>query len=158
MEGFVMEVKAIWNGIQVGIAAFGGWLGYLLGGYNGFLYGLITFVVADYITGLMCAVVEKKLSSEIGARGIAKKVLIFVIVAMAHILDKFIIGTGEILRDSVLCFYLANEGISLLENTAKLGLPIPDRLKIILAQIKSTSENNSSDKTTKTGGTDNDNQ
>ena len=144
-------MKEVWNWIQLIFAAVGGWLGWVLGGLDGFLYALIAFVVIDYITGFMCAVVDKKLSSEVGFRGIFKKILIFAMVAVGHILDTHILGTagdGSAIRTAVIFFYLANEGVSLLENAARLGLPIPDKLKEILAQLhgknKGKGENNES--------------
>ena len=131
-------MKEIWNWIQLGIAAIGGLLGGFLGGLDGFLYALIAFVVIDYITGVMCAVVNKKLSSEVGFKGIFKKILIFCMVAVGHIIDTRILGVagdGSAIRTAVIFFYLANEGISLLENTTRLGLPVPDKLKEVLAQL-----------------------
>jgi len=134
-------MKEIWNGVQLAFAAVGGWLGWTLGGLDGFLYALIAFVVIDYITGVMCAVVDKKLSSEVGFRGIFKKVLIFAMVAIGHLLDTHILGGVSALRTAVIFFYIANEGISLLENTAKLGLPVPHKLKDVLAQLHDDSKN-----------------
>jgi toxin secretion/phage lysis holin len=128
-------MREIWNWIQVGCAAVGGVLGGILGGLDGFLYALIAFVVIDYITGVMRAVVDKKLSSEVGFHGIFKKILIFAMVAVGNILDTHILGTGTALRTAIIFFYLANEGLSLLENTARLGLPVPDKLKEVLAQL-----------------------
>lgn len=130
-----MNVKVLWSNLQVGFAAIGGWLGWVLGGYDGFLYTLIAFVVIDYITGFMAAIVEQKLSSEIGFKGIFKKVLIFTMVAIGHILDSRIIGDGSVLRTAVIFFYLSNEGISIIENTSRVGLPIPEKLKDILVQL-----------------------
>ena len=128
-------MRDIWSFIQVGFAAVGGWLGYFLGGMDGFIYALITFVVVDYITGLMCAVLDKKLSSEIGFQGIFKKILIFSLVAIGHIIDKNVIGDGSVIRTAVIFFYLSNEGISILENAAHIGLPIPQKLKDVLGQL-----------------------
>lgn len=128
-------MRDIWSFIQVGFAAVGGWLGYFLGGMDGFIYALITFVVVDYITGLMCAVLDRKLSSEIGFRGIFKKILIFSLVAIGHIIDKSVIGDGSVIRTAVIFFYLSNEGISILENAAHIGLPIPQKLKDVLGQL-----------------------
>lgn len=128
-------MRDIWSFIQVGFAAVGGWLGYFLGGMDGFIYALITFVVVDYITGLMCAILDKKLSSEIGFRGIFKKILIFSLVAIGHIIDKNVIGDGSVIRTAVIFFYLSNEGISILENAAHIGLPIPQKLKDVLGQL-----------------------
>lgn len=128
-------MRDIWSFIQVGFAAVGGWLGYFLGGMDGFIYALITFVVVDYITGLMCAILDKKLSSEIGFRGIFKKILIFSLVAIGHIIDKNVIGDGSVIRTAVIFFYLSNEGVSILENAAHIGLPIPQKLKDVLGQL-----------------------
>lgn len=128
-------MKDIINTIQIVITALGGYLGYFLGGLDGFLYALIAFIVIDYLTGIMVAVLEKKLSSEVGFRGIFKKVLIFSLVAVAHIVDSQLIQTGSAIRTAVIFFYLSNEGISILENTAKIGLPIPEKLKTVLEQL-----------------------
>lgn len=133
-------MKEIWNGIQVGIAAIGGWLGWFFGGADGFLYALVAFVMIDYITGVMCAIIDKKLSSEIGSKGIFKKVLIFALVGVGHIIDSQIIGDGGVLRTAVIFFYLSNEGISILENVGYIGLPVPQKLKDVLAQLNSKSE------------------
>ena len=112
------------------------WLGWLLGGYDGFLYALIAFVVLDYLLGVMCAIIEKHLSSDVGARGILKKVVIFSLVGVAHIIDQNIIGDGGVIRTAVIFFYLSNEGISIIENATRLGLPIPEKLRDILEQLK----------------------
>ena len=133
-------MREIWKWIQVTFAAIGGWLGYFLGGWDGFLYALLTFVVIDYITGLMCAVLDKKLSSEVGFRGIFKKVLIFSLVAIGHIIDKNVIGDGSVIRTAVIFFYLSNEGISILENAVHVGLPVPQKLKDILEQLHNRSD------------------
>ena len=133
-------MKEIWNWIQVAIAATGGWLGYFLGGWDGFLYALLAFVVIDYITGLMYAMLDKKLSSEVGFRGIFKKVLIFSLVAIGHIIDKSVIGDGYVIRTAVIFFYCSNEGVSMLENAGHLGLPIPAKLKDILEQLHDRTE------------------
>jgi toxin secretion/phage lysis holin len=130
-------MKEIWNGVQIGIAAVGGWLGWLFGGTDGFLYALVAFVVIDYITGVMCAIIDKKLSSEIGAKGIFKKVLIFALVGIGHIVDHQIFGDGSVLRTAVIFFYLSNEGISIVENAGFIGLPVPQKLKDVLAQLNS---------------------
>lgn len=128
-------MKDLWNWLQIVIAAIGGGLGYFLGGYDGFLYALVMFVVLDYITGLMCAILDKKLSSEIGFRGIFKKVLIFVMVGVAHLIDSRMIGDGSVLRTAIIFFYCSNEGVSLLENASRIGLPVPEKLKGILVQL-----------------------
>lgn len=129
-------MKDIWNWVQMVFAAIGGGLGWFLGGWDGFLYALVAFVVVDYLTGLMAAAVERKLSSEIGFRGICRKVLIFMLVGIGHILDANIIGDGSVLRTAVIFFYISNEGISIVENAGRIGLPIPQKLKGILEQLK----------------------
>lgn len=128
-------MKEFWNTIQVIFAAIGGWLGYFLGGCDGLLIALIVFVAVDYITGVMCAVADKKLSSEVGFKGICRKVLIFLLVGIANIIDVQVIHTGSVLRTAVIFFYLSNEGVSLTENAAHLGLPIPEKLKAVLKQL-----------------------
>lgn len=133
-------MKEFWNTIQLVFTAVGGWLGYFLGGCDGLLYALLVFVVADYITGVMCAVSDHKLSSEVGFKGICRKVLIFLLVGIANILDVQVIGTGSILRTAVIFFYISNEGISLLENAGHLGLPIPEKMKDVLEQLHDRSE------------------
>lgn len=133
-------MKEFWTTVQVIFAAVGGWLGWFLGGCDGLLYALLAFVVIDYITGVMCAVVDRKLSSAVGFKGIFKKVLIFAVVGIGHILDTQIIGTGSVLRTAVIFFYLSNEGVSLIENAGHLGLPIPEKLKNVLEQLHNRSE------------------
>lgn len=128
-------MKEFWNSIQLVFTMIGGWLGYFLGGYDGLLYALVVFMVADYITGVMCAFADKKLSSAVGFRGICRKVLILMLVGIANLLDVQVIGTGSVLRTAVIFFYLSNEGVSLLENAAHLGLPITEKLKAVLAQL-----------------------
>ncbi len=133
-------MKEFWNAIQFIFAALGGWLGWFLGGCDGLLYALIAFVVVDYITGVMCAVVDKKLSSEVGFKGIFKKILIFLLVGIANLLDVNIIGNGSVLRTAAIFFYLSNEGVSLLENATHLGLPVPEKLKSVLQQLHDRAE------------------
>ena len=133
-------MKEFWNGIQVIFAGIGGWLGWFLGGCDGLLYALVVFVVVDYITGVMCAATDHKLSSEVGFKGICRKVLIFLLVGIGHVLDTQIIGTGSVLRTAVIFFYLSNEGVSLLENAGHLGLPIPAKLKVVLEQLHDRAE------------------
>lgn len=128
-------MKEFWNMIQLVFTAIGGWLGWFLGGCDGLLFALIAFVVIDYITGVMCAINDHTLSSEVGFRGICRKVLIFLLVGIANILNVQVIGTGSVLRTAVIFFYISNEGVSLLKNAAHLGLPIPKKLKDILAQL-----------------------
>ena len=133
-------MREFWNSIQLIFAAVGGWLGWFLGGCDGLLYALIVFVVIDYVTGVMAAVVDHKLSSEVGFKGIFKKVLIFLLVGIGHILDTHVIGSGSVLRTAVIFFYLSNEGVSLIENAAHLGLPIPEKLKSVLEQLHDRAE------------------
>ena len=125
-------------------AAIGGWLGYFLGGCDGLLIALVVFVAVDYVTGVMCAISDKKLSSEVGFKGICRKVLIFLLVGIANILDVQVIGTGSVLRTAVIFFYLSNEGVSLLENAAHLGLPVPEKMKEILEQLHDRAETENS--------------
>ena len=133
-------MKEFWNVIQALFTALGGWLGYFLGGNDGLLFALVIFVVTDYITGVMCAIEDKKLSSEVGFIGICRKILIFLLVGMGHILDTRIIGTGSVLRTAVIFFYLSNEGVSIFENAGHLGLPIPKKLKAVLEQLHDRAE------------------
>ena len=133
-------MKEFWNTIQLIFTAIGGWLGWFLGGCDGLLYALIAFVAIDYITGVMCAVIDHRLSSEVGFKGIFKKVLIFLLVGVANILDVQVIGTGCVLRTAVIFFYISNDGVSLLENAAYLGLPVPEKIKTVLEQLHSRSE------------------
>lgn len=128
-------MKQFWNVVQVGIAAVGGGVGWFFGELDGFFYALIAFVVIDYMTGIMCAVVDKSLSSNVGFKGIFRKVLIFVMVGIGHVIDSQIIGNGDALRTAVIFFYISNEGVSLLENAAHVGLPVPEKLKDVLAQL-----------------------
>ncbi len=133
-------MKEFWNTIQLIIAAIGGWLGYFLGGFDGLLYALLAFVVLDYVTGVMCAIADKTLSSNVGFKGICRKVLIFLLVGVANILDVHVIGTGSVLRTAVIFFYISNEGVSLTENAAHLGLPVPEKLKAVLEQLHTREE------------------
>ena len=133
-------MKGFWNTMQMVFAAVGGWLGYFLGGCDGLLIALVVFAVVDYITGVMCAISDKKLSSEVGFRGICRKVLIFFLVGVANILDVQVIGTGSVLRTAIIFFYLSNEGVSLVENAAHLGLPVPEKLKAVLEQLHDRAE------------------
>ena len=134
------HIDLIWTKIQIAITALGGWLGYFLGGLDGLLIALLVFVALDYVTGVMCAISDHRLSSSVGFRGICRKVLILMLVGIGHILDVHVVGTGTALRTAVICFYLSNEGVSLLENAFHLGLPVPDRLKAVLEQIHGRSE------------------
>lgn len=133
-------MKEFWSVVQFVFTAVGGWLGYFLGGCDGLLYALIAFVAIDYITGVMCAINDKTLSSEVGFNGICRKVLIFLLVGIANILDLNVIGTGSVLRTAVIFFYISNEGVSLLENASHLGLPVPQKIKAVLEQLHDRAE------------------
>ena len=133
-------MKEFWNTIQLAFAAVGGWLGYFLGGCDGLLYALIAFVAIDYITGVMCAISDQTLSSEVGFKGICRKVLIFLLVGIGNIIDVQVLGSPGVLRTAVIFFYLSNEGVSLLENAAHLGLPVPDAIKTVLEQLHDRSD------------------
>ena len=133
-------MKEFWNMIQVVFTMLGGWIGYFVGGCDGLLYALLAFVAIDYITGVMCAIADRKLSSEVGFKGICRKVLIFLLVGIANILDVNVVGTGSVLRTAVIFFYISNEGVSLLENAAHLGLPVPDKMKAVLEQLHKKGE------------------
>ena len=133
-------MKEIWNVIQMFFTVIGGWLGYFFGGCDGLFYALVAFVVIDYVTGVMWAINNHTLSSEVGFKGICKKVLIFLLVGIANILDVYILGQGSILRTAVIFFYLSNEGISILENASNLGLPIPKKIKDVLEQLNKDDE------------------
>lgn len=133
MRNFSIDI--IWAKIQMAFTALGGWIGYFVGGVDGLMTALLIFMVLDYITGLMCAIADKQLSSAVGFKGVCKKVLILMLVGLANIVDLHVVGTGSALRGAVICFYLSNEGLSLLENAAHIGLPVPDKLKDVLAQL-----------------------
>ena len=133
-------MKEFWNTIQVIFAAIGGWLGYFLGGCDGLLIALIVFVVCDYITGVLCAISDRKLSSAVGFKWICRKVLIFILVGIGNVIDVQVLGTPGVLRTAVIFFYLSNEGLSLTENAAHLGLPVPEKLKAVLEQLHDRDE------------------
>ena len=123
--------------LEKGIIAFFCTLfGYLFGTFDGMMAALISLIVLGYITGIIAAAAEKKLSSEVGARGIAKKMIMLLTVAVANVVDVSVIGEGNVLRSVAALFYIANEGISLLENGARLGVPIPKKLIDVLVQLK----------------------
>lgn len=128
-------MKEFWNILQLAFTVVGGWLGYFLGGCDGLILALLLFVVTDYITGVMCAAIDKKLSSSVGFKGIFRKVLIFMLVGIANIIDFQVIKQGSVIRTAVIFFYLSNEGLSLIENAAHLGLPVPEKLKNVLEQL-----------------------
>ena len=134
------SIDLIWTKLQIAITGIGGWLGYVLGGMDGLLIALVVFITIDYITGIMCAIIDKKLSSEVGFKGICKKVLILMLVGIANVIDVHVVGTGSALRGATVCFYLSNEGLSILENTVHLGLPVPEKLKEVLSQLHNRDE------------------
>jgi len=136
-------MNEIWLATQGAMAVVGGFLGWYQGGIDGALYALIAFVAIDYLTGLMCAIADKKLSSHAGFSVIAQKVLIFVLVGVGHVVDAYIIGEGSALRMAVVFFYLSNEGLSILENAAYLGLPFPEKLVEVLAKLNKKKDEDS---------------
>ena len=138
MREFTVEL--VWAKIQTAITLLGGWLGYFVGGWDGMLIALVVLMALDYITGVMCAIADKKLSSSVGFKGICKKVFILMLVGVANIVDVHVVGSGSALRAAVICFYLSNEGVSILENAGHIGLPIPEKLKVVLEQLHGRSD------------------
>lgn len=134
MSNFCTAIKFIF-------ASVGSVLSYYIGGMDGFLYALIALVTVDYITGVMNAVVHKRVSSAVGFRGIFYKVLIFALVGVGNVLDVHIVKQGAFLRTAVIFYYIANEGISILENASGIGLPIPKKLSDVLIQLKESEDN-----------------
>ncbi|MBO7206950.1 MAG: phage holin family protein, partial [Kiritimatiellae bacterium] len=128
-------MSKLWNVLSAIFAAIGLWLGLFIGPVNGLLIALIVFVITDYITGLASAIVRKELSSSVGFKGLARKVLIFLIVGIANVLDVYVLGANAVLRTAVILFYMANEGLSIIENAGEIGLPIPKKLRDVLAQL-----------------------
>lgn len=131
-----MTPEGIREAVKWFIAFFGTGICWFLGKTDGLFYSLIALITADYLSGVACAVVEKKLSSEVGFRGIAKKVLIVIIVGVANLLDLYVLKTADVLRIVVCFYYIANEGLSIVENAVRLGLPVPKKLKDVLIQLK----------------------
>lgn len=134
-------MKDIWTIIQWVFASLGCLLGYIFGNLDGFLIALIVFVIADYITGLCSAFIRKKVSSKVGFKGIIKKICIFIVVAIANIIDVNLLEI-PMLRTAVIFFYISNEGISIVENLTILGVPVPKKLKDVLTQIKEKGDKN----------------
>ena len=128
-------MREIVNGLQVIVTVLGAFVGGVIGGLDSLAYALVLFVAVDYITGIMAGVVEKKISSEVGFKGIFRKVVIFILVSIAHIIDSKILGNGSAIRTAVIFFYISNEGISILENSGRIGLPIPRKIMDILHQL-----------------------
>ena len=139
MREFTIEL--VWAKIQTAITLLGGWLGYFVGGWDGMLIALVVLMALDYITGVMCAIADHKLSSAVGFKGICRKVFMLMLVGVANIVDVHIVGSGNALRAAVICFYLSNEGVSILENAAHIGLPVPEKLRIVLEQLHGRNEN-----------------
>lgn len=113
----------------------GGYIGLLLGGVDNLLQALILFMIIDYITGIMIGIKNNKLSSKVGLSGINKKMLILVMVIIGNIIDVFVLDNGSTCRTVIIFFYLSNEGLSILENVSKLGVPIPNKIKSVLEQL-----------------------
>lgn len=132
-------MSKLWNVLSGVFAAIGLWLGLFIGPVNGLLIALIVFVLTDYVTGFASAVVRKELSSSVGFKGLARKVLIFLIVGIANVLDVYVLGANAVLRTAVILFYMCNEGLSIIENAGEIGLPIPKKLKDVLAQLRKKS-------------------
>lgn len=118
-------------------AGAGAAFGEYLGSFDSLLYALVAFIVTDYVTGVLCAIVEKRLSSTVGFKGICQKVFIMALVGVANVLDVNMVGGGCVLRTAVIFFYCANEGISIIENAARIGLPVPEKLTDVMKQLKS---------------------
>ena len=144
MREFTIEL--VWAKIQTAITLLGGWLGYFVGGWDGMLIALVVLMALDYITGVMCAIADHKLSSAVGFKGICRKVLMLMLVGVANIVDVHVVGSGNALRAAVICLYLSNEGVSILENAAHIGLPVPEKLKIVLEQLHGRNENTDDEK------------
>ncbi|MGI6237741.1 MAG: phage holin family protein [Candidatus Excrementavichristensenella sp.] len=136
----MMKEARTWDRLRLWITMAGGWLGGFLGGTDGLLKALVLLMALDYGSGLLCAGMEGKLSSNVGFRGILKKVFILVLVGVAHTLDLYVAGTGSALRSAVICFYLSNEGLSVVENAARMGLPVPGAIRNLLAQLQGNGE------------------
>lgn len=122
--------------IKLAAAQTGAIIGLYIGDITGMIWALLIFAIIDYMTGVTAAILEHNLSSEIGFRGITRKVLLFMIVGLANVLDVYVIGTGGVCRSMVVLFYLANEGLSIIENVARCGVPVPEKLKVILKQLE----------------------
>ena len=129
-------MKSMWVLVETAFAVMGGWLGWTIGELDGFLFALVVFVMADFITGVMRAILEKRLSSTMGMQEIFQKILIFVMVSLAHMLDEQLTGSGAAIRTAVIFFYIANEGVSLLENVTAVGLPVPDKIRQVLSNLR----------------------
>ena len=138
--------KEKWKMGRAVFAVVGGWIGWFLGGIDGLMYALIAFILVDYITGVTAAAVKRELSSEVGAKGIAKKVGELLLVGIGNVLDQQILKQGAAMRTLVIFFYVANEGLSILENLGRIGVPIPKPLKDFLKKLKDDNNGKKSDK------------
>lgn len=136
-------MKDIIGTSQFILTAVGGYIGWFIGGFDGLTYALLAFVVIDYVSGVMVAIIEKKLSSSIGFKGIFKKMLIFIFVGVGHIVDFYILKNGSAVRTAVIFFYISNEGLSIIENSSKIGLPIPKSLESIFKDLREEDEEDS---------------
>ena len=136
----MMDARLIWSKIQTVLTCVGGVLGMFLGGMDGLLIALVVLMAIDYVTGVACAIIERKLSSAVGFKGLFKKILILALVGVANILDTKVLGSSGAIRGMVICFYVSNEGVSVIENAARIGLPVPEKLKEILAQLHEKGE------------------
>ena len=128
--------REIFTALRITAGELGAFIGLFLGDVDGLIIALVIFAIVDYITGVLAAALEHKLNSEVGFRGITKKVLLFIIVGVANVLDIYVIGSRAVTRTAVCLFYIANEGLSILENSARIGLPIPNKIRILLEQLK----------------------
>lgn len=134
-------MKGMWRVVELTLASGAALLNMMYGELDGLLTALLCFVILDYITGVICAIVDHRLSSQIGFKGICKKVLIFIMVGIGHLLDTYVLGSdGSMIRTAVIVFYLANEGLSIVENAGHVGLPIPKKLKLVLEQLHDRDE------------------
>ena len=123
----------IFKNIMAGICTV---LSFLFGDMEGLMIALIALIILDYISGVIAAAVEKRLSSEVGAKGIAKKIFMLLIVALANIVDINVIGDGHVLKTVTVVFYICNECISLIENAGRIGVPVPKKLLDVLEQLR----------------------
>lgn len=129
-------------------ALIGGWVGWFFGGLDGLMYAMLVFILMDYITGVIAAAVKRELSSEVGAKGIAKKVGELILVGVGNVLDRQILQHGAAMRTLVIFFYVANEGLSILENLGRIGVPYPKQLKDFLKKLKEDNNKKKDDKKT----------
>ena len=150
MRDFSIDI--VWAKLQMAFTGIGAWLGYFVGGMDGLLIALVVFMALDYVTGVMCAIADKSLSSAVGFKGICRKVLILMLVGVANIVDVHVVASGNAMRGAVICFYLSNEGLSLLENAAHIGLPIPEGLKDVLAQLHNRGDKDTDNTTNQSDG------